>query len=124
LEPAAEQTLWARDTAAALLAPLGQRCPHTLGVVERVRTFADRLTTSEFDALVAAAYAHDVGYAPALARTGFHGSTALVSCDQLAGSAWLAWLRTIPARTPRPRNAACSTHSSSSPRSARWSPTF
>jgi HD superfamily phosphohydrolase YqeK len=64
LVPAAEQTLWARDTAAALLAPLGQRWAHTLGVVERVRTFADRLTTSEFDALVAAAYAHDVGYAP------------------------------------------------------------
>jgi len=72
LVPAAEQTLWARDTAAALLAPLGQRWAHTLGVVERVRTFADRLTTSEFNALVAAAYAHDVGYAPALARTGFH----------------------------------------------------
>src|SRR6266568_5110314 len=48
-----------------------------------------------------------------LARA-FTRSTALVSCDQLAGSAWLAWSLTIPARKPRPRNAACSTNSSSS----------
>src|SRR5262245_48069995 len=72
LVPAAEQSLWARDTVAALLAPLGQRWAHTLGVVKRAQTFADSLTSSEFDVLVAAAYAHDVGYAPALARTGFH----------------------------------------------------
>jgi len=68
----AEQTAWARDTAAALLAPLGLRWAHTLGVAERARTLAGLLPQGDLDVLVAAAYLHDVGYAPALARTGFH----------------------------------------------------
>jgi hypothetical protein len=36
----AEQAGWADNTAAALLAPLGQRRAHTPGVVERSRPFA------------------------------------------------------------------------------------
>jgi len=67
-----DEIAWARDIAESLLAPLGPRWTHTLGVVERAQSFADLLTTSDFDVLVAAAYVHDVGYAPALARTGFH----------------------------------------------------
>ena len=67
-----EQATWARATAAALLASLGVRWMHTLGVVERAHSFAHVLPDAELDVLVAAAYLHDIGYAPALARTGFH----------------------------------------------------
>jgi HD domain len=63
---------WARDTAAALIRPLGRRWAHTLGVVERARSFSDVLPVTELDVLVAAAYLHDMGYAPSLARTGLH----------------------------------------------------
>jgi HD superfamily phosphodiesterase len=69
---AANETSWAHDVAAALLAALGQRWAHTLGVVERAHSFAGALPDSEFDMLLAAAYAHDIGYAPSIARTGFH----------------------------------------------------
>jgi hypothetical protein len=69
---AADESSWARDVAAALLAPLGQRWAHTLGVVERAHSFAGALPDSEFAMLLAAAYAHDIGYAPSVARTGFH----------------------------------------------------
>jgi hypothetical protein len=67
-----EQTTWARDTAAALLAPQGHRWAHTLGVAERARTLTGLLPEGELDVLLAAAYLHDVGYAPSLARTGLH----------------------------------------------------
>jgi len=55
-----------------LLEPLGARWLHTLGVAERAREFAGVLSGSDADALVAAAYLHDVGYAPELATSGFH----------------------------------------------------
>jgi hypothetical protein len=51
----AEQTAWARDSAAALLAPLGRRWAHTLGVAERARSFAGVLPEGELNVLVAAA---------------------------------------------------------------------
>lgn len=70
--PTTDEFGWARDVAASLLAPLGQRWAHTLGVAERARAFALVLPSTELEMLVAAAYVHDVGYAPALARTGFH----------------------------------------------------
>jgi hypothetical protein len=79
----AEQTVWACDIAAALLAPLRQRCAHTLGVAERARAFDGGLPRAEFDVLVAACYLHDVGYAPALAHTGFH---------PLDGASFLRWV--------------------------------
>ncbi len=72
MTPTTDEVGWARNVAASLLAPLGQRWAHTLGVVERARAFALVLPSTELEMLVAAAYVHDVGYAPALARTGFH----------------------------------------------------
>jgi hypothetical protein len=44
----------------------------TLGVVERAHSLAQLVPEAELDLLVAGAYLHDVGYAPALAYTGFH----------------------------------------------------
>jgi hypothetical protein len=55
-----------------LLEPLGKRWRHTLGVVERARAVGEVLTPEEAQLLVAAAYLHDVGYAPELRQTGFH----------------------------------------------------
>jgi HD superfamily phosphodiesterase len=55
-----------------LLEPLGKRWRHTLGVVERARAVGEVLTPDEAELLVAAAYLHDVGYAPELRETGFH----------------------------------------------------
>jgi hypothetical protein len=54
------------------LEALGPRWLHTLGVVERVREIGDVLEPGHADVLVAAAFVHDIGYAPELARTGFH----------------------------------------------------
>lgn len=62
---------WAEATAKRLLSPLGQRWQH----VQRVAALADCVGFA-FDedrvTLVAAAYLHDIGYAPELAETGFH----------------------------------------------------
>jgi HD superfamily phosphodiesterase len=63
---------WAERTAANLIAPLEARWRHTLRVVERANRFREVLGSNELDMLIAAAYVHDVGYAPELARTGFH----------------------------------------------------
>jgi hypothetical protein len=69
----AEPTVvWAERVSGELLEPLAERWQHTQRVVERGRLFAGILSPTELDVLVAAAYLHDVGYAPELARTGFH----------------------------------------------------
>lgn len=63
---------WAAEHAEALLAPLGRRWTHTLAVAEQARQVAPALPVDDRAVLVAAAYLHDVGYAPGLALTGFH----------------------------------------------------
>jgi hypothetical protein len=121
--PTTDEVGWARNVAASLLAPLGQRWAHTLGVVERARAFALVLPSTELEMLVAAAYVHDVGYAPALARSGFHRSTARSSCGLSVASVWAASSPATPARGARQKNVACSKHSTNFPRSDRSSPT-
>jgi hypothetical protein len=44
--------------------------------------------------LVAAAYLHDLGYAPALIQTGFHASMAPATSGFSGGSGWPGWSRT------------------------------
>jgi hypothetical protein len=63
---------WAAAHAAELLAELPGRWLHTQGVVDRARHISGVVGRDEADVLVAAAYLHDIGYAPTLARTGFH----------------------------------------------------
>jgi len=63
---------WAADYAAGLLSPLGDRWPHVQGVVRQAHRVAAILPPKEQEVLVAAAYLHDLGYAPSLGRTGFH----------------------------------------------------
>jgi HD domain len=63
---------WAERTATELLVPLDARWRHTLRVVERAQGFREVLDGDELEVLLAAAYLHDVGYAPQLAKAGFH----------------------------------------------------
>lgn len=65
-------TLWAASCAERFLAPLGNRWLHVQQVAECARRIAVAAPAEDRDLLVAAAYLHDVGYAPALAVTGFH----------------------------------------------------
>lgn len=65
-------TSWAESNAERLLSPLGNRWRHVQQVAEQARHVARAVPLADHDLLVAAAYLHDVGYAPALATTGFH----------------------------------------------------
>jgi hypothetical protein len=63
---------WARDLARKHLeTPLPRRWAHTQGVARQARSLAPILG-DEADLLEAAAWLHDIGYAPDLVRTGFH----------------------------------------------------
>ncbi|MBA8949503.1 HD domain-containing protein [Actinomadura namibiensis] len=63
---------WAREIARQHLeTPLPRRWAHTQGVARQARTLAPILG-DRADLLEAAAWLHDVGYAPDLAVTGFH----------------------------------------------------
>lgn len=61
----------ARDVAQVLLSGLPERWQHTVGVARRAEEVS---VTVRADApvLVAAAWLHDIGYAPVLRHTGFH----------------------------------------------------
>jgi hypothetical protein len=63
---------WAESAARELLSPLDARWAHTQRVAERAQSFRDVLDGGELDVLLAAAYVHDVGYAPGLVVSGFH----------------------------------------------------
>src|SRR5690348_8333381 len=63
---------WAASNAERFLAPLGNRWLHVQQVAECARRIAYVVPAEDRDLLVAAAYHHDVGYAPVLAVTGFH----------------------------------------------------
>lgn len=63
---------WTSEVSRRLLEPLGKRWRHTLGVVERAGEVGGVLSRMDADLLVAAAYVHDVGYAPELQDTGLH----------------------------------------------------
>jgi putative nucleotidyltransferase with HDIG domain len=63
---------WADDTARTLLhEPLPRRWAHSQGVAAQARTLA-QIMGPDADLLTAAAYLHDIGYAPDLHDTGFH----------------------------------------------------
>lgn len=77
--------LWAAERAATLLAPLGNRWLHVQGVVERADWVGAIFDEEDRFFLIAAAYLHDIGYAPSLLTTGFHpidGASYLRSCHQ------------------------------------------
>src|SRR6266496_2681076 len=64
---------WASSHAEGLLGPLGARWAHVQAVAEQASRIAPAvLPADEREILVAAAWLHDIGYAPALATTGLH----------------------------------------------------
>jgi hypothetical protein len=66
------ERLWAERVSRRLLEPVGSRWRHTVGVAERARAVGAVLGDGDADLLLAAAFLHDIGYAPELAQTGFH----------------------------------------------------
>jgi HD superfamily phosphodiesterase len=71
---------WAKREAEQHLSSLGSRWVHTLGVVHRAKLVAGTAPAEERATLIAAAYVHDIGYAPEIEETGFH---------PLDGARWL-----------------------------------
>lgn len=66
------ETAWARDLARTLLEePLPRRWAHTRGVAARAESLASAVGP-DAEILQAAAWLHDIGYSPAIAKTGFH----------------------------------------------------
>ena len=63
---------WAANYAEELLSPLGDRWAHVQGVVRQARRVSPILPAADGDVLLAAAYLHDLGYAPCLVETGMH----------------------------------------------------
>jgi len=63
---------WSRNLATSLLECLGDRWLHTQHVIKLAMQIACILPDDDSDLLVAAAYLHDIGYAPSLSQTGFH----------------------------------------------------
>lgn len=63
---------WAANHAEELLSPLGDRWVHVQGVVRQARRASPILPPADGEVLVAAAYLHDLGYAPSLVETGMH----------------------------------------------------
>lgn len=62
------------------VAPLGRRWRHVQGVARRALELSVGVRADDAAAVVAAAWLHDVGYAPEIATTGFH---------PLDGARWL-----------------------------------
>jgi len=63
---------WAEQQAAVLLGSLGDRWTHVQGVVAQARQVSVVLAPEDRPYLAAAAWLHDIGYAPPLDKLGFH----------------------------------------------------
>ena len=68
----AELPSWAKQLAAGLLSGLGDRWSHVQAVAAQARQVSAALAPEDRPYLIAAAWLHDVGYAPPLNRLGFH----------------------------------------------------
>jgi hypothetical protein len=67
-----ELVRWAEAQATALLSAMGDRWRHVQAVAARAHEAGRVLDEADRVTLIAAAWLHDVGYAPSLASTGFH----------------------------------------------------
>jgi HD superfamily phosphodiesterase len=74
---------WAQRQAHQHLRSLEKRWVHIQAVARQAERLGRFLEPAEHQVLVAAAYLHDVGYAPSLANSGFH---------PLDGARWLTGL--------------------------------
>jgi hypothetical protein len=62
----------ARRLSESLVAPLGRRWDHVQAVAARATALADSVDRDDRATLIAAAWLHDIGYAPAIGHTRFH----------------------------------------------------
>ena len=67
-----DTVLWARSIAEQRLADLPDRWAHVRGVAATAERLVVGLDSVDADAVVTAAWLHDVGYAPSVRSTGFH----------------------------------------------------
>lgn len=67
-----ELVRWAQAQASRLLSGMGDRWRHVQAVAARAHEAGRVLNEDDRAALIAAAWLHDVGYAPSLTVTGFH----------------------------------------------------
>ncbi|WP_410580294.1 HD domain-containing protein [Amycolatopsis sp. lyj-108] len=77
----------ARRLAEQLVEPLGRRWLHVQAVARRASAAAPAVKQSDRGALIAAAWLHDIGYAPAIGHTRFHP---LDGARYLKGQGWPA----------------------------------
>lgn len=70
----------AAATAERFVGPLGRRWRHVLAVAQRASELSEGMTEADREAVISAAWLHDIGYAPEIARTQFH---------PLDGARWL-----------------------------------
>jgi HD superfamily phosphodiesterase len=63
---------WASEHATHYISSLGNRWLHVQGVVEQALRVGEIFDEEERSYLIAAAYVHDIGYAPELKQTGLH----------------------------------------------------
>lgn len=85
---------WASEQASLLLPPLGNRWLHVQGVVRQAQWVSTLFDKDDQVMLIAAAYLHDIGYAPQLKKTGFHpldGASFLQSHNQERLSSLVAY---------------------------------
>ena len=71
---------WSAEEARRRVSGLDRRWLHTRGVVARAQALGAIVPKADREVLIAAAYLHDIGYAPELVATGFH---------PLDGACWL-----------------------------------
>jgi hypothetical protein len=64
--------VWAEQRAGELLADTGRRWEHVRGVGSHAQRISHTLDEDDRLHLIAAAWLHDIGYAPTLAATAFH----------------------------------------------------
>lgn len=67
-----ENVSWARELARELLGSEQRRLAHSEGVGQRADELCIHLPQAVREDFVSAAFLHDIGYSPAVARTGFH----------------------------------------------------
>ncbi|WP_239376347.1 HD domain-containing protein [Frankia sp. Cj5] len=82
----------ARATAYLLLRPLPARWAHSQAVAAQAGRIASTVAPADRELLVAAAWLHDIGYAPLLIDTGFHPLDGAIHLIQAGAPARLAAL--------------------------------
>ncbi|MFH8391146.1 HDIG domain-containing metalloprotein [Streptomyces sp. NPDC018036] len=82
----------AAELAESLLSPLGDRWLHTQAVAARAIEATTAVSKDDRELLVAAAWLHDIGYAPELRDTGFHPLDGARHLERLAAPSRLVRL--------------------------------